>query len=101
MATGPGTRPPRSARPAWLSEWPATVVLLVVAVSLTVVALGHFRRGCVLLSFGVLLAFFLRLLLPHATAGMLAVRSRAVDLVVLGTLGLALSVLSFWVPPPS
>jgi hypothetical protein len=82
-------------------EWPITVVLLVVAVSLVIVANGHFRRGCVLLAGAVVLAFFLRVLLPSQEAGMLAVRSRRVDVAVLGVLGLAVSVLSLWVPPPS
>ncbi|MEO8775276.1 MAG: DUF3017 domain-containing protein [Candidatus Nanopelagicales bacterium] len=82
-------------------EWPITLVLSVVAISLVIVANGHFRRGCVLLAGAVVLAFFLRALLPSRDAGMLAVRSRRVDVVVLGVLGLAVSVLSLWVPPPS
>lgn len=82
-------------------EWPIVVVLSVVVVSLVIVANGHFRRGCVILAGAVVLAFFLRMLLPNADAGMLAVRSRRVDLLVLGVLGLAVSVLSLWVPPPS
>ena len=49
-------------------EWPLTSVLVVVAVGLVVVGDGHFRRGTVLLSFGVALALFLRLLLPSAEA---------------------------------
>ena len=50
---------------AWLRrEWPLVVSLGVVVVGLVVVASGHFRRGTVLLSFGVTLALFLRILLP-------------------------------------
>ena len=82
-------------------EWPLTSVLVVVAVGLVVVGDGHFRRGTVLLSFGVALALFLRLLLPSAEAGLLAVRSKRVDVVVLAVLAVATSVLSLWVPPPS
>ena len=82
-------------------EWPITLVLLVVSTGLLVVALGHFRRGCVVLSFGVVLAFFLRTLLPGRSAGMLVVRSRGVDMLVLGSLAVFVSVLSVWVPPPS
>jgi hypothetical protein len=82
-------------------EWPITAALTVVVIGLVVVASGHFRRGTVLLSFGVALALFLRLLLPSSEAGLLAVRSKRVDVVVLAFLALATSVLALWVPPPS
>ena len=82
-------------------EWPITAALTVVVVGLAVVAGGHFRRGTILLSFGVALALFLRLLLPSSEAGLLAVRSKRVDVVVLAFLALATSVLALWVPPPS
>ena len=82
-------------------QWPLTASLLVVVVGLLIVAGGHFRRGTVVLSFGVALALFLRLLLPNDDAGMLAVRSKRVDVVVLATLALATSLLALWVPPPS
>ena len=82
-------------------EWPITLVLSVIVVGLAVVAAGHFRRGCVVVSFGVVLALFLRVLLPSADAGLLAVRSKKIDIVVLVVLALGTSVLSLWVPPPS
>jgi uncharacterized membrane protein len=82
-------------------EWPITATLTVVVIGLVVVASGHFRRGTVLLSFGVALALFLRLLLPSSEAGILAVRSKRVDVVVLAFLAVATSVLALWVPPPS
>jgi hypothetical protein len=82
-------------------EWPITAALTVVVIGLAVVASGHFRRGTVLLSFGVALALFLRLLLPSSEAGLLAVRSKRVDVVVLAILAVATSVLALWVPPPS
>jgi hypothetical protein len=82
-------------------EWPITAALVVVVIGLVVVASGHFRRGTVLLSFGVALALFLRLLLPSSEAGLLAVRSKRVDVVVLAILAVATSVLALWVPPPS
>jgi uncharacterized membrane protein YjjP (DUF1212 family) len=91
-------RPRRRGR---YGEWPATVVLLLIAVAFAIVAMGHFRRGAVVFSGAVVLAFFLRLLLPTGDAGMLRVRSRVVDLVVLATLGLSVASLTFLVPPPS
>jgi Protein of unknown function (DUF3017) len=82
-------------------QWPLMVVLVGMVVSLVVVATDHFRRGSVLLAGFVVLAFFLRLILSNSDAGWLAVRSRAIDLAVLGTLGTSLSVFALVVPPPS
>jgi hypothetical protein len=69
--------------------------------SLAVVALDRFRLGSLMLAASLVLAFVLRLILPADQAGMLAVRSKTVDLVVLGTLAAALVVFSLWVPPPA
>ncbi len=82
-------------------QWPIAVSLGVVLVGLLVVATGHFRRGTVLLSFGVTLALFLRILLSQEDAGMLAVRSKRVDVAVLAVLAVGTSLLALWVPPPS
>jgi hypothetical protein len=79
-------------------QWPIAASLAVVVAGLVVVASGHFRRGTLLLSFGVALALFLRLLLPGSEAGLLAVRSKKVDVAVLATLALGTSLLALWVP---
>jgi hypothetical protein len=84
-----------------LAQWPITVVLVGVALSLVVVAFWSFRRGSIMLSAFVTLAFFLRLLLPDADAGWLVVRSKRVDVIVLAALAIGLTVMSFWVPNPS
>lgn len=85
--------------PRW--QWPLMVVLVGLVVSLVIVVEDHFRRGSVLFAGSAVLAFFLRLFLTDADAGWLAVRSRTVDLLVLGALGLSLSVFSLVVPSPS
>ena len=54
-----------------------------------------------MLAASLVLAFALRLFLPADRAGMLAVRSKRVDLIVLGTLASALVVFALWVPPPA
>ena len=74
-------------RRRWWEQWPITLVLAGVVVSLVVVSLDRFRLGS--------------LMLPSHRAGMLAVRSTTVDLVVLGVLAAALAVLALWVPPPT
>lgn len=92
-------RRPRSR--AWLRQWPITVVLAGVVVAMILIAMDSFRRGSVVLSASVLLAAFLRLLLPDSDAGMLAVRTKRVDVITLGLLGIGVTIFTFWVPPPS
>jgi len=91
----------RPGRRAWLSEWPITLVLTGVAIAMIMIALDYFRRGSIVLSASVLLAAFLRLLLPDDDAGMLVVRSRKVDVLTLAVLGVGLTIFTFWVPAPS
>jgi Protein of unknown function (DUF3017) len=90
-----------AARRNWLVQWPITLVLIGVAIAMAMIAMDYFRRGSIVLSASVLLAAFLRLLLPDADAGMLVVRSRKVDVLTLAVLGVGLTIFTFWVPPPS
>jgi hypothetical protein len=82
-------------------EWPIAVVTVVVLAGLGVVASGHFRRGTIVLSFGIALALFLRLLLSTSDAGLLAVRAKSIDVLVLSVLAVGTTLLALWVPPPS
>lgn len=91
----------RPRRRRWWSQWPLAVVLLGVAASLGVVALDRFRLGSLMLAASLVLAFVLRLVLPNDRAGMLAVRSKRVDLIVLGALGGALVIFALLVPSPA
>lgn len=84
----------------WWRQWPIVVVLLGVGIALALVAADFFRRGSIVLAGSVLLAAFLRLLLPDREAGLLVVRSRKVDVAILGVLGVLLALFAFWVPPP-
>jgi hypothetical protein len=91
---------PRRRSGRW-SQWPIAVVLIGIATSLVAFALGEFRVASILLAASVVLALFLRLLLPTGDAGLLVVRSRAVDVSVLAVLGLGIALLATWVPLPS
>ena len=84
----------------WWRQWPISVVLAGVVVALLLVTFDYFRRGAIVLAASVLLAAFLRLLLPEREAGLLVVRSRRVDVAILGTFGILLALFAFWVPPP-
>lgn len=74
-------------------------MLVVVATGLAVTYLHHFRLGSFLMACGVLLAAVLRLTLTAHRAGLLVVRSRALDVTILAALGLAVLILTFAVPP--
>ncbi|MDO4413202.1 DUF3017 domain-containing protein [Cutibacterium sp.] len=73
---------------ARLESWSAlTVCLLGVAASAIVMATGHWRRGAMIFAVSVLLAGLLRAVLPDQLAGVLAVRARWVDSLLLLGLG--------------
>jgi hypothetical protein len=95
----------RRARPSrgsvLLAEWPLLCVLAVCAVGVLVVLSNHFRRGTVLFAGGLVLAAGLRLLLPPSAAGLLAVRSRTLDVITLGALGMGVLLAALVVPPPA
>jgi hypothetical protein len=104
------TEPPRHLPPVddappirggWVGrQWPLLTVLGGGVVGLAAVAFDHFRAGCLLLGFSVLFAALARLLLPARRVGLLVVRSRAFDVLVLATMGVALVVLAIIVPTP-
>ena len=81
------------------AEAPVAVVFLVAAVGLLAVTQGFWRRGLVVVAAALLLAAMLRLTLPTRQAGLLAVRNKAVDVVVLAGFGSAMLLLASIVPP--
>ena len=103
---------PRGERPQGEPEerrYPSTiggafylVVLLITIAALTVVALGDWRVGIRMLGGALFLAAAVRVVLSPRDAGMLAVRHKALDVVLLGGLGAALVFLATSIPdqPP-
>ena len=100
--------PPESAEPEG-RRYPSTIggafYLLVLAVSaagLGIVAQGNWRLGVRWIASALVVAALVRLLLPAREAGMLAVRRRTVDVVILLVVGVALWFLSVNIPnqPP-
>jgi Protein of unknown function (DUF3017). len=83
---------------AVLGQWPLALVLSGVAVGLFVVAVtGHWRVGCTLIGASVTLGGILRLM-PNSRVGLLAVRSRLIDTVLLLGSGVGIVILT-WVMP--
>ena len=94
-----GTFPPEGSaaaagkdQPVPVRQWPIVVVLTLVGVGLAVTALDDFRPGVITIGVALLLGCVLRAVLPEV--GMLAVRSRFTDIVVMGVLGVAIVVLA-------
>ncbi|RFU23458.1 DUF3017 domain-containing protein [Geodermatophilus marinus] len=96
------TRPPlyrrRPVLAGVLRQLPLFAVLLVVAAGMVMVVLEHWRRGLVVLGAALALAALLRLLLPARRIGFLAVRSRPVDVVLMGAAGVTLAAVALAIP---
>ena len=93
-------RPP--IRGGWIGrQWPLLTVLGGGLVGLAAIGFDHFRSGSLLLSASVLLAALARAVLPGRRVGLLVVRSRPFDILVLLAMGLALLVLAIVVPEQS
>lgn len=81
-----------------LNVWPLLVVLAAFTAGVGLIWADHWRRGSFMLGAACVLGGFLRLVLPQRMAGLLVVRSRGVDVVILAGLGAALMVLGLVVP---
>ncbi|MFD7733190.1 DUF3017 domain-containing protein [Kitasatospora phosalacinea] len=99
-----GTLPPEGSAAALgrghtlpLRQWPITLVLLVAAAGLLITWQGHFRLGLLAVGAAPLLGALLRLGLPDV--GMLAVRSRFTDVVLMFVLGGAIVLLTLVAQP--
>ena len=96
--------PPESAEPEG-RRYPSTfggafflLVLLVSAVGLVIVMKGDWRLGVKWIAASLVFAAVVRLVIPANQAGMLAVRRRAVDVVILAVVGATLWFLSTNIP---
>lgn len=96
--------PPESAEPEG-RRYPSTIggliyigVLAVSAAGLVIVVRSDWRLGVKWIAGALVLAALVRLVIPSQQAGMLAVRRRAIDVVILAGLGVALWFLSTSIP---
>ena len=96
--------PPESAEPEG-RRYPSTIggliylgVLVVTAVGLGIITQGDWRLGVKWIASALALAALVRLVIPAQQAGMLAVRRRAIDVVILAGLAIALWFLSTSIP---
>jgi hypothetical protein len=89
----PPPAPPAIA-PAIPPATPLVVPLLVFAAGVVTALAGSWQPGLVLAGAGVLIGALVRARLPDGRAGLLRVRHRGVDVVVLAALGIAMIVLA-------
>jgi uncharacterized membrane protein YvlD (DUF360 family) len=73
---------------------PLTFVLLIAAAGMVRTLTQHWREGAVLLGVALIVAAVLRVFLPPERVGLLAIRSRPVDVLCYGGLGVVISVLA-------
>jgi hypothetical protein len=73
---------------------PLILVLAVVAIGILRITQYHWRQGTVLIGGALLLAAVLRAMLPDSRIGMVALRSRAVDVLLYGGLGIMVMAVS-------
>ncbi len=91
-------RPPKNLVQQVLGQWPLALVLSGVTVGLFIVFLGHWRAGSTLMGAAITVGGLLRLM-PQQRVGLLAVRNRAVDSILLLGVGIGVIILAWWIPP--
>lgn len=100
MTTAAPERPPKNFVQQILGQWPLASVLVGVFIGVIVAGpIGHWRVGCTLIGLSVTIGGLLRLM-PQQRVGLLAVRNRLIDTVLLLGSGVGILVLA-WVIPPS
>ena len=82
-----------------IDQWPLALVLLGLVAGLVVLSFYDFRAGSIILGIAIIFGAALRLVLPRDRAGLLAIRSRPVDLVTMFGLGIALTTVAVLIPP--
>ena len=86
-------------RAVFRRQWPILSVAAIGLVALALVAAGFWRRGTLLIGIGVGLAAGLRLALPEDRAGVLVVRTRTIDVAMMGAVCAAVVYIAWTVDP--
>ena len=86
-------------RAGFRRQWPILSVAAIGLVALVLVAAGFWRRGTWLIGIGVGLAAGLRLALPDDRAGVLVVRTRAIDVTMMAAVCAAVVYIAWTVDP--
>jgi Protein of unknown function (DUF3017) len=87
------------ARKVFGRQWPILMPFLIFVAAFVLVIAGYWRRGALVLAIGVGVAAALRLTLPDDRAGLLAVRSRAIDFLTTATVSAAMLYVAWTIDP--
>ena len=87
------------ARKVFSGQWPILMPSVIFIAAFALVVAGYWRRGALVLAIGVGVAAALRLTLPDDRAGLLAVRSRAIDFVTTASVSAAMLYVAWTIDP--
>jgi uncharacterized membrane protein len=81
------------------AQWPILTVGLIFVLAFILVAAGFWRRGALLIGIGVGVAAALRVALSEDRAGLLAVRTKGIDLTTTAAVGAAVLYIAGTIDP--
>ena len=87
------------ARRVFRAQWPILLVGLFFLAAFVLVVAGYWRRGALVLGIGVAVAAALRLALTDDRAGLLVVRSKAIDFVTMATVSASVIFIASTIDP--
>jgi Protein of unknown function (DUF3017) len=87
------------ARKVFAGQWPILTVGLFFAAATVLVIAGYWRRGALVMAIGVGVAAALRLALSDERAGLLVVRSRAIDFAMTATVSAVMLYIAWTIDP--
>ena len=86
-------------RKVFAGQWPILLVGLIFIAAFALVVAGYWRRGALVIGIGVGVAAVLRLTLTDDRAGLLVVRTRAIDFVTTATVSAAVLYIAWTINP--
>lgn len=86
-------------RKVFAGQWPILVVGLIFIAAFALVVAGYWRRGALVIGIGVGVAAALRLTLTDDRAGLLVVRTRAIDFVTTATVSATVLYIAWTIDP--
>ena len=87
------------ARKVFKGQWPILTVAVVLLAAFALVVAGYWRRGALVMAIGVGVAAAMRLALSDDRAGLLVVRSRAVDFATTASVSAAMFYIAWTIDP--
>ncbi len=91
--------PREFARKVFAGQWPILAVGLVLLVAFALVVAGYWRRGALVMAIGVGIAAVMRLTMTEERAGLLVVRSRAIDFATTASVSAVMLYIAWTIDP--